>query len=140
MSSTPREISHSGRIVEITPSFTTVEIVSESACSTCHAAGLCGVSEAEKKAVQVPTTLGGWSVGQEVDVVLKRSMGHKAVWIAYVGPLLVLVAVMLALLGLGLSEPLAGLCGIAAVAVYYLVVWMLRDSLRKEYTFYIKEK
>ena len=140
MSSAPKEISHSGRIVEITPSFTTVEILSESACSTCHAAGLCGVSESKTKAVQVPTTLGGWSVGQEVDVVLKRSMGHKAVWIAYVGPLLVLVAVMLAGLGLGLSEPLAGLLGIGAVAVYYLVVWLLRDSLRKEYTFYIKEK
>ena len=136
----PREITHSGRIVEITPSFTTVEIVSESACSACHAKGLCGISESVRKAVEVPTTLGNWTVGQEVDVVLKRSMGHKAVWIAYVIPLFVLMAVILGLLGLGVRETVAGLGGIAAAGVYYFAVWLLRDKLRKDYSFYIKEK
>ncbi len=136
----PREISHEGRIVEINPSFTTVEIVSSSACSSCHAAGLCGISESKTKAIQVPTTLGNWEVGQTVDVILKRSMGHKAVWIAYVIPLLVLLAVLLLLLKAGASEPVSGLGGIAAVALYYFVIWLLRDSLRKDYSFYIKAK
>ena len=136
----PKEISHSGRIVAITPEFTTVEILSQPACSSCHAAGLCGISEARTKAIEVPTCSLGWEVGQEVDVVLKRSMGHKAVWIAYVIPLAVLLAVLLVLLGCGVSEPLAGLGGIAAVGLYYLAVWLRRDALRKEYSFYIKKK
>jgi len=133
-------ISHTGKIVGIDPQFTTVEIISESACSACHAAGLCGVSEATTKAIQLPTTLGNWSVGQEVEVVLKRSMGFKAVWLAYVIPLLVLIAVLLVLVQLGVKELVAGLIAIAATALYYLILWLFKDKLANEYSFYIKEK
>ena len=48
-------IEHTGRIVEITPDFTTVEIVVSSACSECHAKGLCGMSEDKEKMIMGPT-------------------------------------------------------------------------------------
>ena len=131
-------VSHKGRIVKITPQFTTVEIVSRSACSSCHAAGLCGMSEYTKKAIEVPAHAWDcYEVGQEVNVVLKASMGHKAVWLAYVTPLMVMVAVLLGLLAAGAGELTAGLGSIAAVAVYYGVIWLLRDRLRNEYIFEI---
>ena len=133
------EITHRGRIVSITPEFTTVEIVSESACAACHAKGLCSLGDSKVKQVEVPTR--GWdnyAVGQEVSVVLRATMGHKAVWLAYVVPLLVMVAALLGILAAGGSELLAGLGAIGAVAVYYGVIWLLRDRLRKEYVFNIK--
>ena len=133
------EITHRGRIVSITPEFTTVEIVSESACAACHAKGLCSLGDSKVKQVEVPTR--GWdnyAVGQEVSVVLRATMGHKAVWLAYGVPLLVLVAALLSILSAGGSELLAGLGAIGAVAVYYGVIWLLRDRLRKEYVFNIK--
>ena len=43
------EIVHAGKILEITPDFTTVQIIVSSACSSCHAKGLCGMSEEEEK-------------------------------------------------------------------------------------------
>ena len=49
------EIIHDGKIIEITPDFTSVEIVSSSACSSCHAKGLCGMSEEQEKVIMVPT-------------------------------------------------------------------------------------
>ena len=132
------EITHKGRIIEITPEFTTVEIVSESACSACHAKGLCGVSESKTKAIQLPTRgWDNWQVGDEVSVCLKASMGHKAVWVAYVIPLVVLVAVLLALSPKG--ELLAGLCAIGSVALYYLVIFLLRGKLRDQYVFSIRK-
>jgi len=134
------DIAHTGKIVEITPSTILVEIVSNSACSSCHAAGFCGVSEAVKKMIEVPATYGNWSVGQEVEVNLKRSMGFKAVWLAYAIPLVVLMAVLLGLNAAGMAELSSGLIAIAAVAVYYFVLWLFRDRLRNEYSFYIKEK
>ena len=134
------EIAHEGRIVEITPQAITVEIVSSSACSACHAKGLCGVSESTVKKIQVPFDFGQWSVGQEVEVFLKKTMGYKAVWIAYVAPLGILLAVLLGLMSAGLSELLSGLAAIAAVALYYFVIWLLRSRLRNEYTFYIRQK
>ena len=83
----------------------------------------------------------GWdnyTVGQEVSVVLRATMGHKAVWLAYVVPLLVMVAALLGILSAGGSELAAGLGAIGAVAAYYAVIWLLRDRLRKEYVFNIK--
>ena len=133
------EITHRGRIVSITPEFTTVEIVSESACAACHAKGLCSLGDSKVKQVEVPTR--GWdnyTVGQEVSVVLRATMGHKAVWLAYVVPLLVLVAALLGTLAAGGSELLAGLAAIGAVGLYYGVIWLLRDRLRKDYIFNIK--
>lgn len=133
-------VSHRGRIIGITPETTSVEIISESACSACHAAGLCGLAEAKAKVIEVPTV--GWgklhSVGDEVEVVLKASMGHKAVWIAYVVPLFVLVGALLGLVSAGVGEVVAGLSAIGAVAVYYGIVYLLRDTLRNEYIFTIK--
>ena len=130
---------HTGKVVSMTPKTTTVQIVSQSACSECHAAGLCGLSEYTEKAVEVPTSPSAtYGVGDEVQVVLKASMGFKAVWIAYFLPLVVLLAVALGLIALGVPELVSGLAGLGAVALYYLVVWLLRDRLRNEYVFTIQ--
>lgn len=133
------DIAHRGRIVSITPEVTTVEIVSEPACSACHAKGLCSLGDATVKQVELPTR--GWDnyvVGDEVQVILRASMGHKAVWLAYVVPLLVMVAVLLGTLAAGGSELLAGSLAIGAIALYYVLIWLLRGRLRNEYIFNIK--
>ena len=133
------KVSHRGRIVQVTPDLTTVEIISSSACSSCHATGICGMSEYTKKAVEVPTRAwDGYRPGDEVNVVLRASMGHKAVWLAYVVPLLVMMAVLMAMLGLGAGELAAGLGAIGGVALYYLFLWLFRDKLRNEYIFTIE--
>lgn len=125
--------------MEINPDFITVEIVAESACATCHAANLCGTADATHKAISVRTTLGDWKIGQEVLVLLRRSMGFKAVWLAYAIPLLVLLSSLLGLNALGMGELASGLASIGLTALYYLVLWLLRDRLKNEYSFYIKE-
>ena len=134
------EITHLGRIVEITPEFTTVEIESSPACGSCHAAGFCGISGAVRKAVQVPTKGVSFEEGQEVLVALRRSMGFKAVWLAYAIPLAVLLAVLLGLSSAGAGELVSGLAALGATALYYCILWLFRARLSNEYSFYIKEK
>jgi len=137
--SSSSEISHRGRIVSITPEITTVQIVSESACAACHAKGLCSLGDSTVKEVELPTR--GWDnyqVGDEVSVVLRASMGHKAVWLAYVLPLVVMAAALLGTLAAGGSELLAGGVAIGAVALWYGVLWLFRERLRNEYIFNIK--
>ena len=134
--SSSSEIRHVGKVIDTVPGAVTVEIVSESACSACHAKGLCGVSESKTKTVRVSVGMDeSFNVGDPVSVVLSASMGHKAVWICYVIPLVVLVASLLAALRLGLGELGAGLAAMAAVSVYYFAVWLLRDRIEKEYIF-----
>ena len=133
------DISHKGRIVRMTPQTTTVAFEQHGACGSCHAAGLCGMADVAEKAVDLPTDpYAGYGVGDEVELVLKASMGMKAVWLAYCIPLVVLLAVILGLIALGVGEVAAGLSGIGAVGVYYFLLWLFRDSLRNEYVFTIK--
>ena len=133
------EITHRGRVVSVTPEVTTVQIVSESACAACHARGLCSLGDSKVKEVELPTR--GWdsyAVGDEVTLVLRASMGHKAVWLAYVLPLVLMAAALLGTLAAGGSELLAGGVAIAAIALWYFVLWLLRGRLRNAYIFNIK--
>lgn len=135
------EIAHSGRIVDITPDFTTVEIIASSACSACHAKGLCGVSEEQEKIIMLPTSgFDDYKVGDEVQVLTKMTMGLKAVWISYVIPLIILMILILSLSLFIDNEYLCGLAAIGGVAVYYFGIWLFRDRLSNEFMFYIKEK
>ena len=133
------QIAHKGKIVEITPDFTTVEIIASSACSACHAKGLCGMSEEQEKIIMLPTDpYAVHSVGDEVTVMTKMSMGLKAVWISYVVPLAILMILILSLSAVIDNEVLRGEIAIAGVAVYYFFVWLFRDKLSNEFVFYIE--
>jgi sigma-E factor negative regulatory protein RseC len=137
------EITHKATVIDMTPDFTTVEILVPSACAECHAKGLCGVSESEEKVISLPTDpYATYNVGDEVVLATKKSMGFKAVWISYVIPLAVLMILILSLLaifeGAQGKEAIAGLGSLAGVGVYYFVIWLLRDRLKNEFVFYIK--
>ena len=133
------EIRHEGRIVEITPEFTTVEILVSSACAACHAKGLCGMSEAEEKVIMVPTDpYAQHNVGDKVPVMTKMSMGMKAVWISYVVPLIILMILILSLSEIFDSQLLCGLASLGGVAVYYFIIWLFRNRLQNEFGFYLE--
>lgn len=134
-----KTVSHKGKVTEMTPEVTTVVILSSSACGECHAAGFCSMADMAEKTVEVPTNpYATYSVGDEVEVVLKASMGFKAVWLAYCIPLVILLAVILGLLSLGLGEVIASVSGLSAIVLYYLVLWLFRGKLQNEYVFTIK--
>ena len=133
------EISHKGVIKSVTPELTTVEIVSTSACAECHAKGMCGMAESKVKEISVPTDpYSDYSPGDEVQVMLKKSMGLKAVWISYVIPLFILMILILSLSSVNVHEVYAGLGAIAGVALYYLLIYLFRNRLANDFVFYIK--
>ena len=73
------EIVHTGKIVDITPEATTIEILVSSACSSCQAKAMCGMSEDKEKLIMLPTDpYAEYQVGDEVQVATKMAMGLKA--------------------------------------------------------------
>ncbi len=133
------QIAHVGKIIEVTPDFTSVEIIVSSACSACHAKGLCGMSEEQEKVIMLPTDpYTVYKVGDQVQVYTKMTMGLKAVWISYVVPLAVLMILILSLSSVIGNEYLRGGVAIGGVAVYYFIIWLLRDRLSDQFEFYIK--
>ena len=134
-------VSHKGRIVAAEKGSVSVESVSESACASCHAAGLCGLTESKKKIVQVPVRDSSqFEIGQEVEVCLGTKAGMKAVLLSYVLPVLFLLILILSLSKMGLGELATGGLSILGVAGYYLVLYFFRDRLAEGYEFYIKER
>lgn len=132
-------ISHKGKITRITPQVTTVSILQHAACGECHIAGLCTMAELAEKTVDVPTDpYAFYKVGDEVEVLLKASMGFKAVWLCYAIPLVALLGVVLLLMALGAGEMVAAVSGLGAIGLYYLALYLFRDKLKNEYIFTIK--
>ena len=77
-------------------------------------------------------------VGDEVQVCTKMTMGLKAVWISYVIPLIILMILILSLSAVFEKEYIIGLTAIAGVGIYYFIIWLFREKLNNEFTFYIK--
>ena len=143
MSSNHIRIEHEGRIIGVYEDYIRVEIVSKSACASCRAKAMCTASEEKSKVVEVPLgTLDrymGYEVGETVNVVMGSSLGGKAVLIAYAVPLVVLLLTMLAASACGLQELYVGLCGIASLVVYYIVLYFFRNSLSRVFTFSVEK-
>ncbi len=134
------EIVHAGTVIEVNPDFTSIEIVSSSACSACHARGLCGMSEEQEKVIMLPTdAYTVYQVGDKVQVYTKMTMGLKAVWISYVIPLFILMILILSLSSVIGNEFLRGGIAIAGVAFYYFIIWLFRGKLSDQFEFYIKK-
>ena len=132
-------IEHSG-VVERTERDTVyVRITSRSACGTSKARQACGLAEAQDKIVAVATPEAGqYAVGGEVMVGVRRSAGVRAVVLAYVGALAVLLAVLAGTIAVaGWSEGAGALAAIAGVGVYYFVLWLFRRKIEHTIQFTI---
>lgn len=131
-------VNHKGTIIAIEDGNIRVEIINKSMCAACHAKGFCSAGDSKEKIVDVPYYNNGeYSVGDEVEVVMRRSMGFRAVWISYVIPLAILLIFLLSLLGFNLNELQAGGGALLAVCLYYIVVYLFRDKIANKFVFTI---
>ncbi len=137
-------IEHEGRVVAVDKDYISVEIVNKSACASCHAKGVCGASDEAVKVVEIAqdlTTLAAdYQIGETVNVVMSPAMGTQAVWLAYVVPLIVLMAAILVFSLCGAGELLMGLGSLGAVALYYLGVFLFRNRISKIFIFSIEKQ
>lgn len=131
-------ITHEGTIIEISDELIKVEVISKSACASCHAKGLCGASEEGVKQISVRTANSSdYHLGESVTVALERSLGLKAVLLSYVIPVLILIILVVTLSAFFSNEWLIGLLSLACVALYYLVLYFFRNKLTAKYEFRI---
>lgn len=133
-------IDHQGRVIEANASYISVEILNKSACASCHAKGACSLGDIKAKIVEVQNNgLNIFEIGEIVNVKLKRTLGYKALWFSYLIPLIILMVLLLSLQAVGVSEPIIGLSIIGAISLYYLIIWLLRDRLKREFTFVVEK-
>ena len=133
-------IKHDGVVDSIEGNCIHVRIVQASACAACGAKSLCSAAESKEKIVDVygaDTT--AYQVGQRVMVEGAASMGMKAVRLAFLFPLLLLVAAVALVMWLADgNEALAALAALLVLTVYFLLLFVNKKKLAREFTFIIK--
>ena len=132
-------ITHPGIIESVGEKQVFVKILAMSACSSCHAKAMCNIAEVEEKIVEIRKAEGGnYKEGQEVTVSMKKSLGGMAVFLGYILPFILLMAVLLLVLVISGNEGLAGLLAIAALIPYYWLLYIFRDRLKRTFSFSIQ--
>ncbi len=137
--SNSKQISHYGIISKVTEENIFVSIVSESACASCHAKGYCNVSEIQEKIVEVPNSGSGeHRVGESVIVVLKRSLGAKAILYGYFFPFVLMVITLLVSMSVTENEGVSGLLALLVLVPYYFGLYLLREKIKSKFEFQIE--
>ena len=131
-------ITHSGIITRHETGTLFVSILAESACSACHAKGVCGMSEVQEKVVEINDAHHAeLTVGTPVTVSMKRTTGLKAVLYGYLLPFVLLLTTLFVAMGYFHNEGKAGLLALAILLPYYLALYMLRDKMKTRFEFTI---
>lgn len=132
-------IKHDGIVTKIDAATTYVTIVTHSACNACTVKGACNVSEMNEEVVEVPRKgEPAHQVGDRVQLVMKKTLGTRAVLLGYFFPFLVLLFTLIIMLSVTSNEGLAGLVSLAVLIPYYMILYLLRDRLKKTFTFNIQ--
>lgn len=136
---TNETISHEGVITKITDNELEIKILAQSACAACHAKSACGMGEQAEKILTVPRPKDKeFTLMQKVNVKMAIGQGNKAAILAYLIPIILLLAVLFVCLGLGISEGLSALISIVALIPYYIVLYLKRDKLKQKFEYTIE--
>lgn len=131
-------VSHPGVVVGIGEQDLEIEILSASSCGSCGIKSACGMSEMKEKRITVPKPEDKeFIVGQPVSIVMSAKQGNKAALLAYFIPTLIIIVLTVVLSNL-IKEWLAALVGIAALAVYYVVLYFFKEKLKSEFKYEIR--
>ena len=132
-------IAHDGVIESISGTRVRVRFVAHSACSACHAKGVCSVSDSADKVVDVQSNLPELSAGDRVQVLLAQKLGFRAVWIGYGLPLIVLLAVIFVSYAITGRDGLSALLGMGVLIPYYGLVFLLRKQITRTMEFSLRK-
>ena len=132
-------ISHTGTIKSINNQHLIVKIISETACTSCHAKGACSSAEQAEKEIQVSTTEGKYIVGEQVLVVTSAGQGYTALFYAYLLPLLLLVTGLIVLLSITKNEATSAIGAIICLAPYYSLLWLFRHKIQDSFHFTVQK-
>ena len=132
-------IGHTGTIKSIDDQHLVVKIISLAACSSCHARGACSASDKEEKLIDIYQSQGVFSVGEEVLVTGTSKQGRKAVFFAYLFPLILLTGSLFVFINTTREEAVAALLSMAFLIFYYLLLYFFRNKLQDSFLLSIQK-
>ena len=128
-------IRHEGVVKSVCGQMAHISISQASACQACKAQSMCVSSDSKEKEMDA-VMLEPMQPGDRVEVQVEAHLAWKAVLLAYILPFAIMMVVMLVLLkGARLNESVVGSVSLASIALYYIVLGVFNNRLRRHFTF-----
>ncbi|HEY5570407.1 MAG TPA: SoxR reducing system RseC family protein [Bacteroidales bacterium] len=132
-------IVHEGIIDSVSDIAVKVRILQVSACSGCHAKGVCSSVDQKERVIDVFPDGCTYRPGDKVSLYGRRSWGLKAVFLAFFLPFILMVCSLILLSSLQTSELVSGLLSLAILIPYYIILSLFKSQLRKNFSFTIEK-
>jgi sigma-E factor negative regulatory protein RseC len=133
-------ICHQGIVTEISGNTLYVEIERRAACASCHAKTVCISSNKRDETIQAFTNDPcAFQVGEIVQVKLEKSLGAKAVVIAYLFPFLALALGLFVTHYFTKNELLSVGVAFAATTLYFLFIKKMDNRIKNRFTFVVEK-
>jgi len=133
--SNSKSIEHKGRIDSIDGNKIIVSFIALSGCASCHAKGVCTAADMQEKSVEVYDYTNQYKVGEDVNVTLKQALGFRALFLGYVLPFILVLFFLIVFTAITENEAISGLGSLLVLIPYYITLFVLRDKIRKKFTF-----
>jgi positive regulator of sigma E activity len=132
-----RLLCQEGEVVARKDNHYQVKILTPSACSLCHAKGMCTTLDRGERIIDavvtpIEETL---TVGERVNLVMEERWGWWAVFYGFLLPFVVMITVLFISYALGSGETGAALYGIGSLVPYYLLLYGFRSRITRDLVF-----
>jgi len=127
-----KEVTHTGIVKEVGKRGIKVEIIVLSGCAACAIKGSCNMAEQSNKKLDIECDPVGFFPNQQVEVRLQASQGFHALFLGYVLPFVLLMAVMIGSSLLTSDEGLIGLVALGSLLPYYFFLYLFRNRYKKK--------
>ncbi len=133
-------IEHEGTVREVRDGRVKVSFVTRSACAHCQLKGVCSAADMADKEVEV--AMPAWPVqpGEQVRILLTRSLGMRALAYGYLIPFVVVMTTFFLVYRFTVNEVASGLAALLVLVPYYLLLYLLRDKIHRQFRFVITQK
>ena len=125
-------VRHQGIVSKVSKNSITVSLKGNLHCEACNAKSACGVSDSDSKEIEIPTPEPFLELNENVEVFLKKDLGLKAVFWAYVFPFILLFVVLLVASSV-YQEWIAGLMAIGVLVPYYFLLYISKNSFKNAF-------
>jgi sigma-E factor negative regulatory protein RseC len=131
-------VEHKGIVSDIKDGIVYVDLLVQSACASCHAKGVCGADTAQKT-IEVKDSSFQFSIGDSVIVMLKESLGIRAIFLGYLLPFIVVLSSLIIFKSLNFNDGLSALLSLSLLVPYYFILYLTRNNIKKKFNFSIKK-
>lgn len=125
-------VKHKGFISKISENSVTVSLIGNVNCDACNGKAACGISESNVKEIEIFDSRKSFGINDQVEVVMEKSLGLKAVFWMYIFPFLLMIFTLIVSMAF-FAEWFSGLLSLLILIPYYLTIYFFRNTFKKAF-------